>query len=152
MGKLDDILELTGPDTYFVRKHKATYTLGIKDQWCHVTDTIDLNNILGSTSFKLVVADPANPMVAETMKIHEWLINDLKAKAIITCHLSVTVQQLVSTSHKVTVCKAWKTLKDHFGHVNMGSQHVIWQSLYTLQMKDTSYASNYVGQHSVLWE
>src|SRR6267154_2970605 len=34
----------------------------------------------------------------------------------------------------------------------MGSQHVVWQSLYTLQMKDAADASNYVGRHCVLCE
>src|SRR6267154_3251477 len=32
----------------------------------------------------------------------------------------------------------------------MGSQHVVWQSLYTLQMKDAADACNYVGRHCVL--
>jgi hypothetical protein len=52
----------------------------------------------------------------------------------------------------VTARDAWKTLEDHYGRVNLGSQHVIQQSLYSLQMKNTADASNYVGQHSVLHE
>ncbi|KAG2159091.1 uncharacterized protein EDB93DRAFT_1076042 [Suillus bovinus] len=148
MGKLDHILELTGLDTYFAWKREVTYALGIEDQWCHVTDTVDPDDVLGSASYKPVPADPLQPTAAETTAIREWLINDLKAKAIITCRLSISVQQLISTSHKVSVCDAWKTLEDHFGHMDMGSQHVIRQNLYALHMKDAADASNYVGQHS----
>ncbi|KAG1820224.1 uncharacterized protein BJ212DRAFT_1214971, partial [Suillus subaureus] len=83
----------------------------------------------------------------ETRSICEWLITDLKAKAIITCRLSVSVQQLISTSHKVTACDAWKTLEDHFSWMDMGSQHIVWQSLYALQMKDSADVANYVGKH-----
>lgn len=152
MGKLDHILELTGPDTYFTWKHEVTYTLGIEDQWCHVTDTVDPKDVLGSASYKPVLTDPLLPTAAETTAIQEWLINDLKAKAIITHCLSILVQQLISTSHKVFARDAWKTLEDHFGCTDMGPQHVIHQNLYTLHMKDTADASNYVGQHSVLCE
>ncbi|KAG1852549.1 hypothetical protein F4604DRAFT_1933704 [Suillus subluteus] len=127
MGKLDHIPELTGLDTYFAWKHKVTYALGIDDQWCHVTETVDPDDIFGSTSFKPIAVDPLNPTAAETMAIHEWLINDLKAKAIITCWLSVTVQHLISTSHKVTACDTCKILEDHFGHIVMGSQYVVSQ-------------------------
>lgn len=152
MGKLDHIPELTGPDTYFAWKHEVTYALGIEDQWCHITDTIDPDDVLGSASFKPTPADPLLPTATETSAIYEWLINDLKAKAIITCRLSISVQQLISTSHKVSAHDAWKTLEDHFGRTDMGSQHVIHQSLYALQMKDTADTSNYIGQHSVLQE
>jgi hypothetical protein len=130
----------------------VTYVLGIEDIWCHVTDIINPEDVLGSASFKPVLADPLLPTAAETTVIHEWLINDLKAKAIITHRLSISVQQLISTSHKVSACDAWKTLEDHFSRTDMGSQHVIRQNLYALQMKDTMDASNYVGQHSVLRE
>jgi hypothetical protein len=74
-----------GLDTYFTWKHEVTYALGIEDQWCHVTDTVDPNDILGSTSFKLIPVDPLLPTTNETKSIHEWLINNLKAKSIITC-------------------------------------------------------------------
>ncbi|KAG2038879.1 hypothetical protein BDR03DRAFT_981162 [Suillus americanus] len=133
MGKLDHIPELTGPDTYFAWKCEVTYVLGIEDQWCHIMDTVDLDDILGSASYKPVAVNPTVPTAAETMSIQEWLINNLKVKAIITRQLSVTVQQLMSTSHKVTALDAWKTLEDHFGRNDMGSQHVVHQSLYTLQ-------------------
>ncbi|KAG1791645.1 uncharacterized protein BJ212DRAFT_1219588, partial [Suillus subaureus] len=43
-------------------------------------------------------------------------------------------------------------LEDHFDWVDMGSQHVVCQSIYVLWMKDATDASNYVGQHSVLHE
>jgi hypothetical protein len=36
--------------------------------------------------------------------------------------------------------------------MDMGSQHVVRQSLYMLQMKDAADASNYVGKHAVLRE
>jgi hypothetical protein len=152
MGKLDHIPELTGLDSYFAWKHEVTYALGIEDIWCHVTDTIDPEDVLGSASFKPVPADPLLPTAAETTAIREWLINNLKAKAIITHHLSISIQPLISTSHKVSARDAWKTLEDHFGRTDMGSQHVIRQNLYALQMKDAADASNYVGQHSVLQE
>ncbi|KAG0709381.1 hypothetical protein DFH29DRAFT_870344 [Suillus ampliporus] len=113
--QLDHILELTGPDTYFAWKWEVTYALGIKDQWCHVTDTVDPNDVLGDASFKPVPANPLLPTTAETKAIRDWLIQDLKAKSIITRRLSASVQQLVSTSHKVTARDAWKTLADHIG-------------------------------------
>ncbi|KAG2140870.1 hypothetical protein BD769DRAFT_1319832, partial [Suillus cothurnatus] len=103
MGKLDHIPELTGPDSYFPG-----------NIWCHVTDTIDPEDVLGSASFKPVPVDPLLPTAAETTTIREWLINNLKAKAIITHCLSISIQQLISTSHKVSACDAWKTLEDHF--------------------------------------
>lgn len=152
MGKLDHIPELTGPDTYFAWKREVTYALGIEDQWCHVTDTVDPDDVLGCASFKPIPADPCLPTAAESKAIREWLINDLKAKSIITRHLSMTVQQLISTHHSVTARDAWSILSSHFRRVDMGSQHVVRQSLYALQMKDAADASNYVGQHCVLRE
>ncbi|KAG1741812.1 uncharacterized protein EDB91DRAFT_1052246 [Suillus paluster] len=139
MGKLDHIPELTGMDTYFAWKHEVIYALGIKDQWCHVTDTIDPDDVLGNTLFQPMLANPLSPTADEMKSIREWLINDLKAKSIITHCLSTSVQQLISTSHRVTAWDAWKTLEDHFR-----------QSIYSLQMKDTADASHYVGQHTVL--
>ncbi|KAG2067623.1 hypothetical protein BDR04DRAFT_1026876, partial [Suillus decipiens] len=115
-------------------------------------DAVDPDDILGSALYKPIAAILAAPTTDETTAIHAWLINDLKEKAIITCCLSVTVQQLMSMSHKVTAHDAWKTLEDHFGWIDMGLQHVVQQSLYTLQMKDAADVSNYIGQHSVLRE
>ncbi|KAG2073702.1 hypothetical protein BDR04DRAFT_974495, partial [Suillus decipiens] len=133
MGKLNHIPELTGPDTYFAWKHEVSYALG-------------------SASYKPILADPLLPTADETKAIQEWLINDLKVKAIITHCLSTSIQQLISTSHKVTARDTWKTLEDHFGWMDMGLQYVIRQSIYALQMKDAADALNYVGQHSVLCE
>ncbi|KAG1784231.1 hypothetical protein EV702DRAFT_1191234 [Suillus placidus] len=138
MGKLDHIPELTGPDTYFAWKREVTYALGIEDQWCHVMDTIDPDDVLGNASFKPIAADPSLPTAAESKAIREWLIADLKAKSIITRRLSVTVQQLISTHHLVTARDAWKTLAEHFGQVDMGSQHVVHQSLPALCASRTS--------------
>ncbi|KAG2132276.1 uncharacterized protein EDB93DRAFT_1255255 [Suillus bovinus] len=128
---------------YFAWKREVTYSLGIKDLWFHVTDAVDPDDVLRSASYKPMPVNPAMPIADETLAL---------SKAIITCCLSISVQQLISTSHKVSACDAWKTLEDHFGCTNMGSQHIIHQSLYTLQMKDAADASNYVGQHAVLWE
>ena len=114
MGKLDHIPELTGPDTYFVWKCEVTYALGIEDQWCHVTDTVDPDDILGNASFKPIPADPLLPTTAEMKAIHEWLLHNLKAKSIITHRLSTSVQQLISTNHQITARDAWRTLENHF--------------------------------------
>ncbi|KIK36396.1 hypothetical protein CY34DRAFT_94470 [Suillus luteus UH-Slu-Lm8-n1] len=152
MGKLDHIPELTGPETYFAWKREVTYALGVEDLWCHVADTVDPDDVLGSASFKPIPAAKTSPTADESKAIRLWLINDLKAKAIITRRLSVTVQQLISTHHSVTARDAWTTLATHFGRIDMGSQHVVRQSLYALQMKDAADASNYVGQHCVLRE
>ncbi|KAG1791644.1 uncharacterized protein BJ212DRAFT_1293731 [Suillus subaureus] len=47
-------------------------------------DTVDPDDVLGNASFKPTVANPLPPTVDEMKAICEWLINDLKAKSIIT--------------------------------------------------------------------
>jgi hypothetical protein len=84
MGKFDHIPELTGLDTYFPWKHEVTYSLGMEDLWCHVTNVVDPDDILGNASYKPAFLDPLQPTAAETAALQEWLVTDLKAKAIIT--------------------------------------------------------------------
>ncbi|KAG0704197.1 hypothetical protein DFH29DRAFT_775814, partial [Suillus ampliporus] len=82
----------------------------------------------------------------KTKTICSWLVNNPKAKAIITCHLSASVQQSVSSSHKITAHAAWKTLADHYRWQDIGLQYV------TRLMKDTADASMCVGQLTMLHE
>src|SRR6267154_4770640 len=152
MGKFDHILELTGPETYFAWKREVTYALGTEDLWCHVSSSIDPTDILGVASFLPVAVDPANPSADEVKAIRLWLVDDLKAKAIITRHLSVSVQQFISDSHKVTAHAAWKILGDHYGRTDISSQYIIQNSIGVLQMKDTVDTSNYITHHSALRE
>ncbi|KAG1727463.1 uncharacterized protein EDB91DRAFT_1253883 [Suillus paluster] len=77
--------------------------------------TVDPDDLLGNTSFKPILADPLLPTISEMKATCDRLINDLKAKSIITHCLSASVKQLISTSHKLTACDSWQTLADHFG-------------------------------------
>ncbi|KAG1729853.1 uncharacterized protein EDB91DRAFT_1252891 [Suillus paluster] len=107
MGKLDHIPELMGLDTYFAWKHEVAYSLGTEDLWCHVMDKVDPDDILGNALYKPTPVIPSMLTATEVKTIREWLIEDLKAKAIII--------------HKVLARDAWKTLEDHFGHTDISS-------------------------------
>lgn len=152
MGKLDHIPELTGPETYFAWKREVTYALGTEDLWCHVSTSADPTDILGVASHIPAPAIAGSPTVDEIRDIRLWLVDDLKAKAIITRRLSVSVQQFISDSHKVTAREAWKILANHYGRTDISSQYVIRNSIGALQMKDTADASSYIARHSTLRE
>lgn len=152
MGKYDHIPELTGPDTYFAWKRETKYLLGTEDLWCHVSETADPDDVLGTPSHIPIAVISGAPTADETKAIRAWLVDDLKAKSHITRRLSPTVQQLVSSSHRVSARAAWKTLEGHYGRIDVSSQHVIRQSIHSLHMKDAQDASNYVGKHATLRE
>ncbi|KAG3230043.1 hypothetical protein P692DRAFT_20718198 [Suillus brevipes Sb2] len=59
MGKFDHIPEVMGPDNYFTWKCEVTYSLGTEDLWCHVTDKVDLDDILGTASFRPKAVNPS---------------------------------------------------------------------------------------------
>ena len=152
MGKYDHIPELTGPDNYFHWKREVTYTLGIEDLWCHVSTSTDSRDVLGVASHLPVAAVPGCPTNDETKAIRSWLVDDLKAKAIITRRLSTSVQQFISDDHTVSARKAWTMLADHYSRTDVGSQYLVRKTLGSLQMKDTADVANYIGRHTTLRE
>ncbi|KAG2049115.1 hypothetical protein BDR06DRAFT_894342, partial [Suillus hirtellus] len=82
----------------------------------------------------------------------EWLLNDIKAKDLITHCLSPSVGALVSQSHTVTACKAWQTLMEHFNRTDTSAQYQLHQCLDALHMKDSADAMDYISQHAILHE
>jgi len=103
MGKYDHIPELLGSENYIRWSTKMQYTLTYEDLWCHINTVMDPADLLGTPSTLPVPADPANTMAAERTEMCEWLLNDMKAKDLITRRLSPSVGSLVSHSHTVLV-------------------------------------------------
>ncbi|KAG2755699.1 hypothetical protein P692DRAFT_201693080, partial [Suillus brevipes Sb2] len=91
-------------------------------------------------------------MTAEKAKMHEWLLDDMKAKDLIARRLNASVGALISRSHTVSARKAWKTLAEHFNRTDTSAQYQLRQCLDALRMKDSADATNYVGQHAELHE
>lgn len=152
MGKLDHIPELLGSENYVGWSTKTQYALACEDLWCHVNKTIDRADILGTPSFMPVAADANNITAAELATMCEWLLNDVKAKDLITRRLSPSVSSLISCSHTVSARKAWEMLAEHFNRTDTSAQYQLRQRLDALRMKDSADATNYVGQHAVLRE
>jgi len=152
MGKYDHILELLGSENYVGWSTKMQYALACEDLWCHINTVVDPADLLGTPSVKPVPIDPANITAAEMTAICEWLLNNMKAKDLITRRLSPSVGSLVSRSHTVSAHKAWQTLAEHFNRTDTSAQYQLRQQLDALRMKDSADTTNYVGQHAVLRE
>lgn len=152
MGKYNHIPELLGSENYVGWSTKTQYALACKDLWCHVNKIVDRADILGTLSFMPVAADANNITAAELAAMHEWLLNDVKAKDIITRCLSSSVGSLVSRSHTVSARKVWETLAEHFNRTDTSAQYQLRQQLDALRMKDSADATHYVGQHAVIRE
>jgi hypothetical protein len=114
MGKYDHIPELLGSENYVGWSTKMQYALACEDLWCHINTVMDPADLLGTPSTLPVPTDPANITAAERTKMCEWLLNDMKAKDLITQYLSPSVGSLVSRSRTVSACKAWQVLAEHF--------------------------------------
>ncbi|KAG2143743.1 uncharacterized protein EDB93DRAFT_1105087 [Suillus bovinus] len=127
MGKYDHIPELLGTENYVGWSTKMQYALACEDLWCHVNTNPDPTDILGAPSFKPVPVDPNNVTPAEVAVIREWLLNDMKAKDLITCCLSPSVGALVSRTHTVSSRDAWKTLAEHFNCTDTSAQYQLQQ-------------------------
>jgi hypothetical protein len=152
MGKYDHIPELLGSENYVGWSTKMQYALVCEDLWCHINTVVDPADLLGTPSVKPVPVDLANIMAAETTAIREWLLNNMKAKDLITHRLSPSVRSLVSHSHTISARKVWQMLAEHFNQTDTSAQYQLRQRLDTLWMKDSADAMNYVGQHAVLCE
>ncbi|KAG2030849.1 hypothetical protein BDR03DRAFT_986822 [Suillus americanus] len=88
MGKYDHIPELLGSENYIGWSTKMQYALACKDLWCHINTILDPADLLGTPSMLPVPADPNNVTAAERTSMHEWPLNDMKAKDLVTRHLS----------------------------------------------------------------
>jgi hypothetical protein len=152
MGKYDHIPKLLGYENYIGWSTKMQYALACKDLWCHVNTVVDPADLPGTPSIKPIPTDPANITAAETTAIHEWLLNNMKAKDLITHRLSPSVRSLVSCSHTISTCKVWQMLTEHFNWTDTSTQYQLRQWLDTLRMKDSADTMNYVGQHAALRE
>lgn len=107
MGKLDHIPELLGTENYVRWATKTQYALMCEDHWCHVNMRAEPEDLLGQPSHMPLPVDPVNPMAAEMAAMHEWLLEDMKAKELITRCLSSSVSSLIPHTHTVTTRKAW---------------------------------------------
>ncbi|KAG1873255.1 hypothetical protein C8R48DRAFT_550519, partial [Suillus tomentosus] len=84
---------------------------------------------------------------AETAAICAWLINDSKVKTIILCKPAPSIHLLIPRNTAVTLCGAWKFLRDHFHCNDVSSQFVICRHIQALRMKDANDTNNYIGLH-----
>lgn len=96
MGKFDHIPELLGSENYVGWSTKMQYALACEDLWCHINTNPDPTDILGIPSSMPVPTDPLNVTAAEWTLMCEWLLEDIKAKDLITHRISSSVGALVS--------------------------------------------------------
>jgi hypothetical protein len=99
-----------------------------------------------------VPIDKTKPTDAETAKMREWLLKDMKAKELISRRLSSSVTSLIPRSHTVSARKAWSILQEHFNRTDMSAQYLLRQQVQALRMKDSADATSYVTQHAVFHE
>lgn len=84
MEKYDHIPELLGSENYVGWSTKMQYALACEDLWCHVNNKSDPTDLLGQPSHIPVAADPLNITDAEKALMRAWLLDDMKAKDLIT--------------------------------------------------------------------
>lgn len=84
MGKHNHIPKLLGMENYVGWATKMQYALACEDLWCHINTKAKPGDLLGQPSVMPMPVDPINPMAAEMMAMHEWLLQDMKAKELIT--------------------------------------------------------------------
>jgi hypothetical protein len=95
MGKHNHIPELLSMENYVSWATKMQYALACEDHWCHVNIKATPEDLLSQPSVKSLSVDPINPMTTEITAMHEWLLEDMKAKELITCCLSSSVASLI---------------------------------------------------------
>ena len=132
MGKFNHILELTGASTFHAWMSQVVLTLGREGVYNHVSDGSDPTDFAKFVSVLPVPADVAAPTAAELTLILGWLKDDAVAKDIICCRLSPAVQRLIPQEHSVTACDSWRLLHSHFNHVDLGSQHLVWEKIFSV--------------------
>jgi hypothetical protein len=71
------------------------YALTCKDLWCHVNTNPDPMDILGNPSFMPIPINLLNITAAEQTLMCECLLNDIKAKDLMTQHVSLFIRVLV---------------------------------------------------------
>ncbi|KIK36898.1 hypothetical protein CY34DRAFT_39810, partial [Suillus luteus UH-Slu-Lm8-n1] len=91
MGKYNHIPELSGSENYVGWSTKMQYALACEDLWCHVNNKSDPADLLGQPSYLPVPLDPLNVTTAEKTSMRMWLLDDMKAKDLITWRLSSSV-------------------------------------------------------------
>jgi hypothetical protein len=64
MGKYDHIPELTSADNYIPWEMQVQLVLTNDDLWCHITEMVDPNDILGTASTLPIAVTPASPTAA----------------------------------------------------------------------------------------
>jgi hypothetical protein len=127
MGKHNHIPELLGMENYVGWAMKMQYALVCEDHWCHINTKAEPGDLLRQPSVIPVPTNPTNPTTAETAEIHEWLLEDMKAKELITHQLSSFIASLIPRSCTVTVHKVWQILQEHFNQMDMSAQYLLCQ-------------------------
>jgi hypothetical protein len=140
---------------------KMQYALACKDHWCHINMKADPVDLLGFPSFLSLPVDTAKPTDAETAKMREWLLKDMKAKELITRRLSSSVASLIPRAHTVfrerllNAGAPWGET-DTIYHMLMGlPQMPIWQqfkSLLEQRMHDKSMTSTLTSSLSFTFD
>ena len=149
MGKFDHILELTGASVFQTWKAQIVLVLGCEGIYNHVSEGTDPTNIAEFAS--VMPTSTATALTTMEKKlIQDWLKDDVIAKDIICRHLSPTVLQCIPQERSSTVCDAWKLLHSLFNHIDLGSQYLIQEMIFGLQMKDAKDAQCYLGEHEIL--
>ena len=149
MGKFNHIPELTGASIFQTWKAQIILALGCKGVYNHISNGTDPTDIAEFTS---VMPTPTATALttAEKKLIQDWLKDDTVAKDIICHHLSHTVQQRIPQERSSTARDAWKLLHSLFDHVDLGSQYLVCEKIFGLQMKDAKDAQCYLGEHETL--
>ena len=150
MGKFNHILELTEASTFHVWTSQVVLALGCEGVYNHVSNDSDPTDFAKFASVLPVPANVAAPTRAECTLILGWLKDNAVAKDIICCRLSPAVQRLIPQEHLVTAHDSWRLLHSHFNHVDLGSQHLVWDKILSLQMVDATDAERYLGEHDAL--
>ena len=149
MGKFDHIPELTGASVFQTWKAQIVLALGREGVYNHVSEGTDPTNI---AEFASVMPTPAATALttAEKKLIQDWLKDDAVAKDIICRRLSPTVLQRIPQEQSSTARDAWKLLHSLFDHIDLGSQYLVCEKIFGLQMKDAKDAQRYLGEHETL--
>ena len=149
MGKFNHILELTGASVFQTWKAQIILVLGREGIYNHINEGTDPTDI---TEFASVMPTPAATALTTVEKklIQDWLKDDVIVKAIICCCFSPTILQCIPQEQSSTAHDAWKLLHSLFDHVNLGSQYLVHEKIFDLQMKDVKDAQHYLGDHETL--
>ena len=149
MGKFDHIPELTGASIFQTWKAQIILALGREGVYNHISDGTDPTDI---AEFASVMPTPAATALttAEKKLIQDWLKDNAIAKDIVCRRLSPTILQRIPQERSSTACDAWKLLHSLFDHIDLGSQYLVREKIFGLQMKDAKDAQRYLGEHETL--